>query len=201
MTPSPNRPTDRPQPCTSSRLAAPAHLLVALLVVAAALLIPRGSAHGEVPAWMPTPAPFVSAGVSSYRTGGCRCFDRWRWNFEVGLGLRWNRFVQLEGIYRTGGLWFPGMGHFPADGFRLGARSALTPENSRWWDDFYARAGYTRYSVVTARQPVQGAYLHPGWSLQPVAGLHIDQEIALEYNFGVMSNLQLGFQTVLGYRF
>lgn len=149
---------------------------------------------------LPAPSSYVRSGFGLYRSTACPCFDRQTWALDVGINLKWHRFISFDAEYRYGTMILGG--NFPTSGYALGLRSALTPESDRWWDDFYLRAGVGWLSTMGARDDSQtGIYLHPGWSIKVFSILHIETEIATSYFFGAMEHLDIGFRSGIRFGF
>lgn len=131
--------------------------------------------------WFPTLHLQPRFEFGPYYATGCGCFDRWTWSAGFGGALELQRFLQLEGEYRLGGLWFPGSGYAVTSGWTIGLRAALVAENGRWTDGIYARAGLLRMEVPASREEWHsGGYGGVGYSL-PVVGdrLFVESELVL----------------------
>ncbi len=160
---------------------------------------PQESSFGLL-SLLPAVSTYARSGFGLYRSAACPCFDRQTWALDLGINLQWHRFIGFDAEYRYGTMILGG--NFPTSGYALGIRSALTPESTRWWDNFYVRAGVSWLSTMGARDDSQtGVYLHPGWAVEIFPILHLETEISTSYFFGAMEHFNLGFRTGLRFGF
>jgi len=142
------------------------------------------------------PSPYLAAGggMGAWHADSCRCIDRYRWDVEVGAGLRWHHMLQLEGGLTPGGMVFPQSGYIPYLGWMVGYRGHLTPPPRKWWENVYVRTGFTRIAVARTRAgPIEGGYVRGGWSVKLWGPFHADGEVGVRYYpGGVMEHLQVG---------
>lgn len=154
----------------------------------------------ELLSLLPAISTYARSGFGLYRSTACPCFDRQTWALDLGINLQWHRFIGFDAEYRFGTMILGG--NFPTSGYALGIRSGLTPEPTRWWDNFYVRAGVGWLSTMGAREDNQiGIYLHPGWAIELFPILHLETEISTAYNFGPMEHFNIGFRSGLRFGF
>lgn len=132
--------------------------------------------------WPLRPGVAIKSGGGLYRSVPCGCVDRGLFTSQLVGRLHFGWSVAAEADLRFGSMLLGG--RFPSQGWALGARVAFWEPGQRWWDGFYLRAGFRRWSVMGMRADgTPGAYGGLNWEVKLFPHFYVEADFMMGRTF------------------
>ncbi len=171
---------------------------VAVLVAVAPGVV--GADEGDSELWPPMPGVGLKAGVGTYYSVPCGCFDRRLVNGELSARLHFGHRGAVEADIQRGSMLLGG--RFPSQAWSIGGRVNVLPNVEQWWDGLSVRLGYRRWQTMGMRTSgTHGVYGALNWAVEVLPHVYVEADALGGRTFVDMPHWHLGARLGVATRF